>query len=285
MCPTGLVLEGGAMRGLFSCGVMDVLQQAGVRFDGIVGVSAGAAFGCNYKSGQTGRALRYNQRFARDSRYCSLWSLIRCGNLFHSEFAYHTVPMLYDPFDGAAFEADATAYHLVATDVDTGESVYKVLERFDREALEWIRASCGMPIVSTPVLLDGRRLLDGGITDSIPLRYFEQQGYKRNVVILTQPDGYVKKPLRMRPLLRLLLCRKPKVWAAMQARPAMYNAQLAYVRERENAGAALVIRPDNALPIGHVCHDPAQMQTVYDLGRQKGEEMMEAVKSFLQQTK
>ncbi len=279
----GLVLEGGAMRGLFSCGVMDVLYEAGLRFDGIVGVSAGAAFGCNYKSHQPGRALRYNQRFAQDRRYCSLWSLISTGNIFSAEFAYHTVPTLYDPFDSATFQADDTEFHLVATDVDTGKPVYKQLSTFDYTCLEWIRASSSMPLVSRCVMLEGRRLLDGGIADSIPLRYMEQQGFRRNIVILTQPDGYVKTPLRMRPLLRYMLRRKPRLWAAMEARPAMYNDQIVYVRAREKEGTAFVIRPDKSLPIRHICHDSRQMQTVYDLGRRKAEQLVEQAKAFMQQ--
>lgn len=277
----GLVLEGGAMRGMFTCGVIDVLMQAGIVFHSIVGVSAGAAFGCNYKSHQPGRALRYNQRFARNRRYCSLHSLFTTGNLFNAEFAYHTVPMRYDPFDAATFDADPTQFHLVATDVESGHAVYHRLQRFDDVALEWIRASCSMPLVSKVVTIDGYRLLDGGIADSIPLQYLEGQGCHRNIVVLTQPRTYTKRPLSLQPLLRLLLRRRPRLWAAMQQRHVMYNAQLEYVRARETAGAVLVISPDRPLPIRHVCHDAAQMQLVYDMGRRKAERMLGDIRQFV----
>lgn len=264
---TGLVLEGGAMRGLFSAGVMDVLMERGITFDGIVGVSAGAAFGCNYKSRQAGRALRYNKRFARDKRYCSLQSLLRTGNLFNAEFCYHKVPSAYDVFDNEAFEANPTEFFVVCTDVETGEPVYKQLTKGGDEAYEWIRASASMPLCSRPVPLDGRLLLDGGIADSIPLEFFERMGYKRNVVVLTQPEGYVKRKNRFLPLMRLSGLRKhPRFIEAVARRHEMYNAQLEYVREAERQGRAIVIRPPEPLPIGHISHDPDEMQRVYEMG-------------------
>ena len=264
---TGLVLEGGAMRGLFSAGVMDVLMERGITFDGIVGVSAGAAFGCNYKSRQAGRALRYNKRFARDKRYCSLQSLLRTGNLFNAEFCYHKVPSAYDVFDNEAFEANPTEFFVVCTDVETGEPVYKQLTKGGDEAYEWIRASASMPLCSRPVPLDGRLLLDGGIADSIPLEFFERMGYKRNVVVLTQPEGYVKRKNRFLPLRRLSGLRKhPRFIEAVARRHEMYNAQLEYVREAERQGRAIVIRPPEPLPIGHISHDPDEMQRVYEMG-------------------
>ncbi len=276
---TGLVLEGGAMRGLFSAGVMDVLMQHGVRFDGIVGVSAGAAFGCNYKSGQMGRALRYNQRFARDKRYCSLRSLLCTGDLFNARFCYHVVPSEYDLFDNAAFEADPTAFFVVCTDVVTGEPVYRQLTRGGDEAYEWIRASASMPLCSNIVHLDGRLLLDGGIADSIPLQFMHRQGYERNLVVLTQPEGYVKHRNRFLPLMRLGQLRHyPRFIEAVARRHEMYNAQLAYVRQAEQQPDTIVIRPEGPLPIGHVSHDPDEMQRVYDLGRAAAEKAMAKMK-------
>lgn len=278
---TGLVLEGGAMRGLFSAGVMDVFMQQGVMFDGIVGVSAGAAFGCNYKSRQQGRAIRYNKRFANDPRYSGLRSLFKSGDIFNAEFAYHVVPAEYDIFDEAAYESNLTEFHVVCTDVLTGKPVYKSLPKADYNCYEWIRASASMPIVSKVVDLEGYRLLDGGISDSIPLRYFEDQGYDRCVVILTQPLGYVKRTSRLLPVMRMWMRKYPQFVSAFAHRPEMYNAQTAYVREREQQGRVVVIRPDEPLPIGHIEHDADRMQRVYDIGLRKGEQMIEQVKAFL----
>lgn len=272
---TGLVLEGGAMRGLFSAGVIDVMMEHGVEVDGIIGVSAGAAFGCNYKSRQAGRAIRYNMRFCKDKRYAGLHSLITTGDLFNAEFAYHVVPTEYDIFDGKTFEENKTEFVVVCTDIEKGLPVYHRIDRFDYDALEWIRASASMPMASNVVELEGMKLLDGGVTDSIPLRESERRGYKRNIVILTQPEGYRKEKLKLMPLAKLWLRRYPELVKAMAERHIMYNNQLDYVAEREKEGTAIVVRPDEKLPIGHTSHDADEMHRVYMIGRRKGEELCE----------
>ena len=278
----GLVLEGGAMRGLFSAGILDVMMEEGIEFDGAVGVSAGAAFGVNFKSRQIGRPIRYNKRFARDWRYCSLRSWIMTGDLFGADFAYHDVPNLYDPFDNEAYAANPMEFHLVCTDVMTGEAVYKQVRQGGDVCYDWVRASASMPMVSKPVHLDGKWLLDGGVADSIPLAYFERQGFERNVVILTQPEGYQKKHNRLMPLLRVNLRHYPNMVKALDRRHLMYNEQLAYVRKREQEGKALVIRPAAALKIGHISHNPDEMQAVYEEGRKMGMERLQDIRDFLQ---
>ncbi len=264
----GLVLEGGAMRGLFSAGAMDVMMEYGVHFDGIVGVSAGACFGCNYKSRQHGRAIRYNKQFAGDGRYCGFGSLIKTGNYYNAEFAYHIVPTQYDVFDADAYAANPMEYYVVCTDITTGKAVYKKCERFDNEMLEWIRASASMPVVSTVVEVGGLKLLDGGVSDSIPLRFFQQQGYTDNVVILTQPIDYVKRPLKAMPLVKWSLRKYPEMVAAMQNRHVMYNEQTAYVRSEEAQGRCIVIRPEATINIGHFSISADEMQRIYELGRE-----------------
>lgn len=277
----GLVLEGGAMRGLFSAGVMDVMMEHGVGFDGIIGVSAGAAFGCNYKSGQAGRAIRYNMRFAKDRRYCSLWSLLTTGDLFGAEFAYHVVPSKYDLFDNEAFERSKTEFYVVCTDVLTGKAVYKRCMKGGYDFCEWIRASASMPVASRVVDLEGYKLLDGGMADSIPLAYFHSIGYEKNIVILTQPEGFRKTPNRLMPLIRWRLRSYPNIVKTMEERHLMYNRELDYVKEAERKGDTLVIRPHEALPIGHVSHNPSEMKRVYDMGRHVGEERISEIKLFL----
>jgi len=276
----GLVLEGGALRGLFSVGVMDVMMEADITFNGIVGVSAGAAFGCNYKSHQPKRALRYNQQFAKDRRYCGLWSWITTGNLFNAEFSYHIVPNEYDIFDNETFMKDPTEYHIVCTDITTGKPFYKRVTEGGDTLYEWIRASASMPVAARPVEMEGRLLLDGGMTDSIPLRYFQQQGFSKNIVILTQPPGYVKHTSRALPLIRLVYRRHPKVADAMAARPDMYNAQLKYVDKEVKRGTTLVIQPQTTLPIHHLSNDPDEMQQVYQMGRDAAMQQIDKIKAF-----
>jgi len=278
---TGLVLEGGAMRGLFTAGILDVLLEADVAFDGVVGVSAGAAFGINFVSRQLGRTIRYNKRFAHEWRYCSLRSWLTTGDLFGAEFAYHVVPEQLDPFDCETFEQSKTAYHLVCTDVRTGKAVYQQLNKGGHETYDWVRASASMPMVSKPVRIGEHLLLDGGVADSIPLAFFENEGYERNVVILTQPEGYIKGHNKLMPLMRIALRNYPAMVHALDVRHVMYNQQLELVRQRELEGKALVIRPTEKLDIGHISHDPDEMQAVYDIGRKEGKKQLERIQEFL----
>ena len=275
-------MEGGALRGLFTAGILDVLMENGVRFDGLVGVSAGAAFGCNYKSGQVGRVIRYNKRFAHEWRYCSWRSWIATGDLFGGEFCYHKMPDELDVFDKETFDSNPMEYYAVCTDVETGEAVYKRLMKCSPETYEYIRASASMPMVSNIVEVGGRKLLDGGVTDSIPLRFFQEQGYERNLVILTQPADYQKQHNRLMPILRLWLHRYPKMIEALDRRHEMYNQQLEYVREEERKGNTYVIRPPQKLVIGHISHDENEMQGVYQMGRRVGEGRLKDIVEFLE---
>ena len=279
----GLILEGGAMRGLFTAGVMDVMMEAGVRFDGVIGVSAGAAFGCNYKSGQIGRVVRYNTRFCADPRYCGLRALLRTGDIYSADFCYGEVPLRLDPFDFGAFERSPMEFYVVATDVETGEPVYhKYTGRADH-GLDWIRASASMPVVSRMVEIDGRKYLDGGVTVSIPLAFFGRLGYDRRVVVLTQPAGYRKQPNRLMPLVRRRYRAYPRLVEAMANRHNAYNAELDYVAREEAAGRAFVIRPAAALPVRRVEKDPANLRAAYEAGRAAGQARLDALKEYLGQ--
>lgn len=276
----GLVLEGGAMRGLWTAGILDVMMEHDVWPDGMIGVSAGAAFGCNMKSRQTRRAIRYNTRFAKDARYSGLRSWLTTGNYYNAEFGYHTMPRELDVFDNAAFEQNPMEFFVVCTNVETGQPVYRQLTKATDETYDWIRASASMPLASRVVELQGYKLLDGGVSDSIPLEYFESIGYSRNVVILTQPAGYSKSHSKLMPLMRLSLRRFPMMVQAMDRRHIMYNRQLDYVAEAEQSGRCLVIRPKESIPIGHISHNADQMHFVYEWGRRVGKEYLERIKAF-----
>ena len=278
----GLVLEGGAMRGLFTSGIIDVMMEAGIEPDGLIGVSAGAAFGCNYKSRKPGRAIRYNTRFARDKRYCSWQSWWKTGDLYNAEFGYHIIPTQFDIFDNKAFEENPMEFYAVCTDVTTGKAIYKRLTESTPLTYDWIRASASMPLASKVVELEGMKILDGGVADSIPLAYFEQIGYDRNVVILTQPEGYIKEHNRLMPLMRIALRNYPNLIKALDQRHIMYNQQLEYVRQAELEKRCLVIRPDQKLPIGHISHNPDEMRHIYEMGREMGERELHKIKAFYQ---
>ena len=278
---TGLVLEGGAMRGMFTAGVLDVMMENGVTFDGAMGVSAGAVFGCNFKSRQIGRSLRYNMRFCGDPRYCSVESLIKTGDLYGVQFCYDEIPNKLDPFDVETYKNNPMVFYAVCTNVETGKAIHKRLDNGDKKDMEYFRASASMPLVSRIVEVDGYKLLDGGITDSIPLAAMERRGYERNVVVLTQPLGFVKEKSSTLPLIHLAMHNYPNVVKAMDVRHIRYNKQTAYVREQELAGNAFVIRPPHALGISRTESDPAELRRVYDIGRAEIERLLPALREFL----
>ena len=276
-----LVLEGGALRGIFTAGILDVMMEEGITYDAAIGVSAGAAFGCNYKSGQIGRAVRYNCRYAKDWRYCSVRSLLLTGDMFGAKFCYHTLPMELDVMDREAYEANPMKFIVVCTDVNTGRPVYHEIPKIDEEAMEWMRGSASMPLVSRVVHVGGYDLLDGGISDSIPAAYAREEGYDRIVVVTTRPKGYVKKPSSHDRMIRFALRRYPKLARALLDRHLMYNRQMRQIDEWEAAGDLYVIRPGEELPIGRIEHDPDKIRSVYEIGRAHMQELVGEVKQYL----
>ena len=277
----GIVLEGGGMRGMYTCGILDVLMENHIYLDGMVGVSAGIAFGCNYKSGQVGRALRYNVRFAKDRRYSGMWSLLKTGNYYNAWFAYHQVPRHYDIFDYNAFEDSPMECYAVCFDVNSGDGVYQRLDHVNDDFFEWIRASASMPVVAQPVEVGGRFLLDGGLADSIPLEFMMNKGYERNVVILTREEGYRKTAEHGMWLMKPLLRKYPKVIEALKHRPALYNKQVQLVREEERKGTAFVFRPLKPLNVSRTTHDAMEMNRVYQQGREEALQRLDELMKFL----
>ncbi|MBR5213897.1 MAG: patatin family protein [Akkermansia sp.] len=277
----GLVLEGGAMRGMFTAGVMDVMLEKGITFDGAIGVSAGAAFGVNYKSGQIGRVIRYNTRFCNDKRYCGLWSLLKSGDIYNTEFCYRVVPTQYDPFDFDSYGKNPMEFHLVCTDVETGKPVYHPYGGRQDHGFDWIRASASMPLVSHMVEIDGQKMLDGGISDPIPLKYFETLGYERNVLILTQPREYRKKKSSALPLIKLMYRKYPHLVEAMAKRHEVYNATMDYIDEQEATGKILVLRPETPLPVSRVEKDPNKLRIAYEIGRKAAASKLNEIQQFL----
>jgi predicted patatin/cPLA2 family phospholipase len=281
MAKTGLVLEGGGMRGLFTAGILDVLMENNVTFDGVVGVSAGATFGCNFISHQIGRTLRYNMSQRKNPKYMGIRSLIKTGDYVGGEYAYHVLPTKLDVFDFEAFEKNPTEFHVVTTNVRTGEAIYHRIDKVDYTGMEWIRASASMPIISRPVAIGDYEMLDGGIADSIPLRYFESEGFKRNIVILTQPKGFKKKLTKLMPVFKATMRKYPAIIEGMSKRHLMYNRELDYISQQQMAGKCLVICPSDTLPIGRTSLNAKKMQYVYDMGRKAGEDNLEAIRKFI----
>ncbi|MCQ2592457.1 MAG: patatin family protein [Treponema sp.] len=277
----GLVMEGGAMRGMFTAGVIDVLMESGITVDGAIGVSAGATFGCNYKSNQVGRVIRYNKALAKDKRYCSFRSLMKTGDLYGANFCYNVLPNELDIFDYQAYRANPMKFFVVASDCKTGEPIYRELETCDETDLTWMRASASMPIVSKVVKIDDYCLLDGGMTDSIPLKAFEKMGYEKNIVILTQPRDYLKKKNKLFFMMKMVLRKYPKLLVTMGKRHENYNNAKKYVFEQAEAGNAFVICPKGPLCAKRIEHNPQKLQQCYNEGRLLAKNQLDEIKAFI----
>jgi predicted patatin/cPLA2 family phospholipase len=267
---------------MFTCGVLDVFMENDIGFDGAAGISAGAVFGCNFESKRIGRAVRYNTKYCRDPRYCSVRSLIKTGDLYGVDFCYRELPDVLDPFDRKAFRDNPMEFYMGATDVKTGKCVYHKCTDGGETDIKWMQASASMPMVSKPVSVDGYLLLDGGITDAVPYRYMESIGYNRNVIVLTQPDGYTKRKSSALPLIRLTMRKYPAIVKAMSLRHEMYNRQMEEIKERERNGISFVIRPPEPLGISRTEKDPNELERVYQLGRKEAEAALPKIEQFLE---
>lgn len=276
---TGMVLEGGAMRGMYTAGVLDAMMDAGIDVDQIVGVSAGALFGVNYFSGQRGRVIRYNKRFNPDPDYLGLRPLLREGNIVSTPYAYERVPHELDPFRDDVFRASGRTFHAVVTNVHTGQPEYVQISSVF-EQMDVLRASGSMPLVSRPVQLGENAYLDGGISDSIPYRWLSEQGCEKMIVVLTRDASYRKKPVPS--AIRLPLFRYPKVAEQMINRHLRYQECLETLRQWEKAGRVFVIRPSRPITIGTIEKNPAKLQAVYDLGQADAAAVMEKLQQYLQ---
>lgn len=261
---TGLVLEGGAMRGMYTAGVLDTFLDKNISFDCIVGVSAGALFGVNFLSRQKGRVIRYNKRFNGDKNYMGIIPLIKEGNIFSTKYAYEDVPRRLDPFDDEAYKASGVPFYAVLTDVHSGQPEYVRINSVF-EQMDTLRASGSMPIVSKPVEIGGRLYLDGGISDSIPYEWLLSQGCDRLVVVLTRHLDYRKKPASP-AIVGLCGAKYPKIGERMKSRHENYNRSAEQLKKLERDGKAFVIRPSEEIKIGRLEKDPQKLQAVYELG-------------------
>ncbi|WP_032092692.1 DUF6363 domain-containing protein [Necropsobacter rosorum] len=277
----GLVLEGGGMRGMFTAGVLDVLMDENIRVDGIVSVSAGALFGANYPSCQRGRAIRYNLKYLNDKRYLGLHSLLTTGNIINKEFAFYQVPMTLDPFDNAAFKASATDFYVTLTNVESGRAEYvRITDVFAQ--MELLRATSAMPFVSKMIEIDGKKYLDGGIADSIPLQKCLDLGYEKILVVLTRPLDY-RKTAANPYLIKACYRRYPNLVETLIRRHQDYNRQVEEIIRLQQQNRIFVIRPSQALSIGRIERNPDKIQAMYDLGITDATRELENLKRYVNQ--
>jgi len=280
---TGLVLEGGGMRGIYTAGVLDVFMEHNIKFDGVIGVSAGAIHGCSYLSNQKGRSIRYYTKYCKDPRFMSMRSLITTGNIIGTDFCYHELPDKLDPYDHDAFIKGGIPFYTTCTNVRTGEAEYcKITDM--KSQIDYLRASASLPYVSKIVKINGKEYLDGGCTDSIPLEAFEKMGYSRNVLILTRPADYVREPEKHK-FAKLVYGKYPEFINALRVHHKRYNSTVEYIKSQEKQGSVFVIRPDSPLNIARLENDRTNITRVYNIGVSDGNKYLNDMLSWLQNNK
>lgn len=279
MSKKGLVLEGGGARGIYTAGVLDVFMERGVTFDGIIGVSAGAIHGVSYASGQKGRGLRYYKKYSSDPRFMGIKSLIKTGNIVGADFCYRELPDVLDPFDNEAFMKNPAEFYTTVSNLETGEAEY--LRVTDAKAqIDFVRASATLPYVSKIVEIDGKKYLDGGCTDSVPIDAFMKMGFERNVLVLTRPHSHVRE--KEHGLMAKLRYRKyPKFVKALLSHHDRYNATKARIAQLMAEDKVFVIAPAEELKIRRLESDPCEIQRVYDIGRADGEKLIDELIEWL----
>lgn len=282
MTKVGLVLEGGAMRGMYTAGVLDTFMDNNIKIDGIIGVSAGALFGVNYFSKQKGRVIRYSKKYCRDLRYMSLISLLFTGNVVNKNFAFYKVSKKLDKFDNETYLKNNTGYYAVVTNVETGKPEYLEIEDCI-ESLESLRASSAMPLASKIIKINNKKYLDGGVSDSIPLDKCLSLGYDKVIVVLTRPLNYRKKPLgdKMVKTLRRKFKKYPKLVDVMEKRHQNYNNMVEKIIELENNKKIFVIRPSEDINIKIIERNKKNLQKVYDLGVNDCKNQIENLKKYM----
>ncbi|MBQ8803851.1 MAG: patatin family protein [Tyzzerella sp.] len=276
---TGLVLEGGGMRGIYTAGVLDAFLENNIEFDGVIGVSAGAIHGCSFVSRQKGRSIRYYKKYCKDPRFMSFRSLILTGDFVGADFCYHELPEKLDIYDYDTFNKSNTKFYVPCTDLETGKALYKHMTDMHEE-IDYLRASASLPYFSKPVILDGKKYLDGAVADSVPVKAFQEMGYERNVVVLTREDGYVKKPEHA-GLSKIGYRKYPAFVKALQNRHMNYNETLKEIKQLEADGKVLVIRPAEPLNIGRLESDPEKIEAIYNIGYHDGLAVATKVKEFI----
>lgn len=273
-----LVLEGGALRGLYTAGILDVFMENDIKIDVIWGVSAGALFGINYKSKQVGRALRYNLKYAHDKRYMGMYSFITTGDIMNREFCFNTLVNELDPLDFDTYNRSTVEFYAVVTNVGTGLPEYIEIKD-SRKDMEYLRASGSMPFVSNLVEINGNKYLDGALSDPIPFKKVLDMGYEKIIVVLTRPADYSKS----KPVLpfRLTYRKYPEFVKTAKEVYLKYNETLDLIKEYENDGRIIVFRPSEKVKMKRIEKDLKKLQKIYDVGVRDCTENLEKIKNYI----
>ncbi len=279
---TALVLEGGGFRGIFTAGILEVFLEKQLFFESVYGVSAGASYGASYMSQQPGRNIAVNE-YIGDKRYWSLNNLLREGSLFSWEFTYEVIPQTLIPFDYDTLKNSDSNFYVGTSNCLTSEPEYFRVNDLDRKDIMTILIASGsLPLIAPIVSYKGKSLLDGGLADSIPFEYALNNGHERAVVILTQPKGYLKEPLKYKALFKCFYRKHPKVYEMMLSRAERYNASISRLEQLEKEGVVYVIRPYEKLQISRLENKPHKTAKVYAAAMDQARDEFSDLQKWLQ---
>ena len=285
MYQAGLVLEGGGMKGMYTAGVLEFFLDKGIEFSSCYGVSAGACHMCSYLSKQKKRGYQVAVDYLGQKAYCSVESLIKTGDLFGADMCYGLIPEYLNPYDYDAFENYKGKAYAVVTNIKTGKAEYMPLEDMHRD-IAAVRASSSLPLVSRNVRIGDGLYLDGGISDSIPVRRSIKDGNRKNVVVMTKEEGYVREPadLAQLAMIKARYIRYPKVYELMRERHITYNTTVQYIEEMQSKNKIFVLRPKHKSDVGRVEKDIAKLDALYEEGYRDAESCYEALIEYLEKS-
>lgn len=280
MIKAGLVVEGGGMRGVYSSGVLDFFIEKDLFFENNYGVSAGACHLCSYLAKQYKRAFRVNVDYLNDKRYCSVHSLLKTGNLFGAEMLYDIIPNELDLFDYDTYNKNESNFYVVITDINTGKPEYVKIGDLKKDII-YVRASSSLPLLAQNVKINDKEYLDGGISDSIPIKKSIADGNKKNVVILTRDSTYRKGKNSLMPIIKLKYKKYPNFVKSMADRYIVYNEILDFIKELENKGDVFVIRPKKPVNIGRTEKNREKLEALYNDGYNDAKDCYEELLKYL----
>ncbi|WP_347027893.1 patatin-like phospholipase family protein [Intestinibacter bartlettii] len=280
MIKAGLVVEGGGMRGVYSSGVLDFFIEKDLFFENNYGVSAGACHLCSYLAKQYKRAFRVNVDYLNDKRYCSVHSLLKTGNLFGAEMLYDIIPNELDLFDYDTYNKNESNFYVVITDINTGKPEYVKIGDLKKDII-YVRASSSLPLLAQNVKINDKEYLDGGISDSIPIKKSIADGNKKNVVILTRDSTYRKGKNSLMPIIKLKYKKYPDFVKSMADRYIVYNEILDFIKELEDNGDVFVIRPKKPVNIGRTEKNREKLEALYNDGYNDAKDCYEELLKYL----
>lgn len=278
----GLVLEGGGMRGVYTAGVLDFFIDKNIYPDGILGVSAGACHACSYVSKQRGRAFKVNTDYLHSKEYMSFRSFIKTGNYFNENFLYHKIPDQLNLYDYDTFKKSNIKFYAVVSNLETGEPEY--LECTDmHKDIDYVRASASLPLLSKIVEVNGKKVLDGGVCDSIPILKAQHMGYNKNIIVLTQSSNYRKGKNNLLPILKQVYKPYPKFIKALENRHMDYNNTLKRIENMEKNHEVFVIRPSSDVTIHRLEKNVDRLKDLYQQGYDDAKNCYQELLAFLNQ--